>query len=276
MPIPSSAFFFPSVFPLFPAQEFFHAGQKIWTKLWREEKRRGTHTQTHTEVQVDDRLKSLKHNIYTAAKQTKSVLYCPRDGKIMESSGFTQRWEVVRVRFWRRLWESMCVWFQGSGAERAETARKESVLKQTESLRNKNPPTPPPPLWLLFLCCCFTLWRVQCTWRKDQMCVCEDPFGHFTFQNPLNHSTSGLLRHSHFSLCMHLCVWCLTFVFTRQGFGRHRGLNHRRLHCELKLSPLMEATVVVVEVAGVLPLVGELRAASNTPVKHFTQCRAFG
>lgn len=29
MPIPSSAFFFPSVFPLFPAQEFFYAGQKM-------------------------------------------------------------------------------------------------------------------------------------------------------------------------------------------------------------------------------------------------------
>lgn len=52
----------------------------------RRETERNTHT--HTEVQVDDRLKSLKHNIYTAAKQTKSVLYCSRSGKIMESSGF--------------------------------------------------------------------------------------------------------------------------------------------------------------------------------------------
>lgn len=58
--------------------------------------------------------------------------------------------------------------------------------------------------------------------------------------------------------CVSLLV-CVTFLLT----GRS-GLEQRRLHRHLELSPLVEATVVVVEVAGVLALVCQLRVQDGT------------
>lgn len=58
--------------------------------------------------------------------------------------------------------------------------------------------------------------------------------------------------HTH-TFCLSACV-CVTFFLTGHG-----GLNHWCFHRHLKLSPLVEAAVVMVEVAGILALVHELR-----------------
>lgn len=86
-------------------------------------------------------------------------------------------------------------------------------------------------LHFFYLSCFFALWRVK---GSEEMRESEG-------KNRCEHTLS---------LSVHVCV---TFFLTGSC-----GLNHRRFHRHLNLSPLVEAAVMMVEVAGILALVRQL------------------
>lgn len=163
---------------------------------------------------------------------------------------FRQTWKVARVRlrgFWRRL--------------KGLASKKLTVQEIRGSLH-------PHPFFFFFLCCYFfcSVWvsewgQNKTGWVKERADVYVSPSPNRTHDssNPPGHKTFSLLRYSCWQEqeerdCVFVFLW-VTLVFAGQWFSRHCWLNQRRLHCDLKYSSLVETAVMMVEVAGIQPLV---------------------